>query len=245
MPEQHHWNTKIMDATPNTVSLVVTSIVLKGSLSHVIYTPEGSELLLIGVPHKKCSLLEARQLSADIVRCLKFKYQTLSRCFGNKEHRPALERLFSSIWLQVSTSDSVTCPQFEHRFPAAHYMPLPRDAQIQIDDALSEFEANDFGSYTEDHHGSQRLYSIIGSCFFYKGYLLGSHLPSPDLVDVSAFCRQTALLSLTRQESLRRVVMWRQVYPLSCNRGLQTAVNTPLPIICPMDDGLCSLSVRE
>ncbi|RZF45185.1 hypothetical protein LSTR_LSTR009956 [Laodelphax striatellus] len=208
---------------------ISTSIVRKGSLTHIIYTPEESELLLLGIPHEKCSLPEASQLSADIVRCLKFKYQTLSRCFGNKDHRPALEQLFSSIWLQLDNSDSSTCSQFEHRFPAAHYVSLPRDAQIQIDDALSEFEANDFGSYTEDHHGSQRLYSIIGSCFFYKGYLMGSHLPSADLVDVAAFCRQMSLLSLTRLEALRSLVVWREVYPLSCNRGLPSSPSTTAP----------------
>lgn len=65
----------------------------------------------------------------------------------------------------------------------------------------------------------QRLYTVIGSCVYHSGYLLGSHFPNTDLKDVHSFCRQQGLLHLFRTESVRSFVLWREVYPSSCNRG--------------------------
>jgi len=56
--------------------------------------------------------------------------------------------------------------------------------------------------------------------FFVQGYLLASHLARSDLVDVHAFCRQQGLLHLGRSEPVRSLVVWREVFPASCNRGL-------------------------
>ncbi|XP_054273007.1 protein inturned-like isoform X2 [Macrosteles quadrilineatus] len=195
-----------------------TTIVHKGQLAHVIYTAENKELLLLAIPDSRCSLKEAILLNTDIVRCLKFTYQSLSRCFSLKEHHAALDRVFSLLQAQFLSSSLINIQRFLDFLPAAHFIALPRDAQVQIDDALSELESNDFGGYN-DEDDCQRLYSIIGSCLFYKGYLLASHFNREDLVDVNAWCRHNGLLLLSRSESVRNLVMWREVFPASCNRG--------------------------
>lgn len=41
-----------------------------------------------------------------------------------------------------------------------------------------------------------------------------------DLIDVHIFCRQQGLLHLSRTEPIRSMVLWREVYPYSCNRGV-------------------------
>ena len=58
----------------------------------------------------------------------------------------------------------------------------------QIDDALSQFEAADFQDYSEDFYDLPREFNILGSCLFHKGYLLASHLPRDDMVDVLLWC---------------------------------------------------------
>lgn len=60
--------------------------------------------------------------------------------------------------------------------------------------------------------------------FTFQGYLLASHLARTDLVDVHAFCRQQGLLHLGRSEPVRSLVLWREVFPASCNRGLSEPV---------------------
>ncbi|XP_069695408.1 protein inturned isoform X2 [Periplaneta americana] len=223
--------------------LVSSSIILHGQLTHVIYTPQGKELMLLAVPDNRSPLREAVQVTADLVRNLQFNYKTLTSAFTNPDNRPALDHFFSlffarllssglwpsaqqSVLLQdISTKAAHPAPaQFEDLLPAAHWVPLPREVQVQIDEALSELEANDFGDLSEDSSGCQRLYTIIGTCVYHKGYLLASHLARADLVDVHTFCRQQGLLHLGRTEPVRSLVLWREVFPASCNRGLAEQV---------------------
>jgi len=65
----------------------------------------------------------------------------------------------------------------------------------------------------------QRLYTILGSCIYHKCHLLGSHLPHEDLIDVHSFLRHNGLLNLVSQEQVKCLVLWKQIYPSSCNRG--------------------------
>lgn len=65
----------------------------------------------------------------------------------------------------------------------------------------------------------QRLYTILGSCIYHKCHLLGSHLSHEDLIDVHSFLRHNGLLNLTNQEQVKCLVLWKQIYPSSCNRG--------------------------
>lgn len=65
----------------------------------------------------------------------------------------------------------------------------------------------------------QRLYTILGSCIYHKCHLLGSHLPHEDLIDVHSFLRHNGLLNLVNQEQVKCLVLWKQIYPSSCNRG--------------------------
>lgn len=65
----------------------------------------------------------------------------------------------------------------------------------------------------------QRLYTILGSCVYHKCYLLGSHLPHEDSIDVHSFLRHNGLLNLVNQEEVKCLVLWKEVYPRSCNRG--------------------------
>jgi len=60
--------------------------------------------------------------------------------------------------------------------------------------------------------------------FTSQGYLLTSHLARADLVDVHTFCRQQGLLHLGRSEAVHSLVLWREVFPASCNRGLAEPV---------------------
>jgi len=66
--------------------------------------------------------------------------------------------------------------------------------------------------------------SIMPYVFIIQGYLLASHLARLDLVDVHTFCRQQGLLHLGRSEPVRSLVVWREVFPASCNRGLAEPV---------------------
>ncbi|XP_017799243.1 PREDICTED: protein inturned [Habropoda laboriosa] len=206
---------------------------------HIVYTPQNDELLLVALPKKCCSVEEAVNLSGDIVRTLEFTYQSLTECFTLQENHSSLDHFFILIIEQLldiksyvnnsglTTScmeihnniESMESYKFRSTFSVANFIELSRDAQIQIDAALSEMEAMDYRDWNEDPMNCQRLYTILGSCIYHKHYLLGSHLTHKDLIDIESYLRQNCLLNLINNEPVKSLVIWKKVYPSSCNRG--------------------------
>nr|XP_018899633.1 PREDICTED: protein inturned [Bemisia tabaci] len=219
--------------------LTSSSVIVKNNLCHIVFTPQNFELMVLFVPDSRCSRPEALAFTKDVVCFLQFSYQSLSRCFSSPQNHDTLDHLFSVIFAQLlskssqlsstgeeklSVLDSFSC-SFEQFAPAAHRLPLPRDAQVQIDDALSELESNDFSEISDAHFGCQRLYTIVGTCLFYKSYLLATHLNQDDLVDVVSFCRHHNLLRTARDEVIKSMLVWREVYLKSCDRGVTKVSN--------------------
>lgn len=103
-------------------------------------------------------------LSADIVKTLEFTYQSLTKCFTNQENYDSIDHFFFLIiqrLLDIKNTEDNTNSQkneidlqcstrnlenykFKGSFSVAHFVHLPRDAQIQIDAALNEMEAMDY-----------------------------------------------------------------------------------------------------
>ncbi|KAF7384454.1 hypothetical protein HZH68_014066 [Vespula germanica] len=226
----NHLLPEIVGAQP-----ISTTVHIAGEEMHIVYTSCNEELLLIALPEKCCSLEEAGMLSADIVKTLEFTYQSLTKCFTNQENYDSIDHFFFLIiqrLLDIKNSEDNTnsskseidlqcCTRnlenykFKSSFSVAHFVHLPRDAQIQIDAALNEMEAMDYRDWNEDPMDCQRLYTILGSCIYHKCYLLGSHLPHEDLIEIHAFLRQNGLLNLVNTEPVKSLVIWKRVYPLS------------------------------
>lgn len=111
-----------------------------------------------------CSLEEAISLSGDIVKTLEFTYQSLTKCFTSEENQSSLDHFFilivqrlldvksyannaglSSSCMEIHNDiESMESYKFRSTFSVANFIELSRDAQIQIDAALSEMEAMDY-----------------------------------------------------------------------------------------------------
>ncbi|XP_025073421.1 protein inturned, partial [Pogonomyrmex barbatus] len=218
---------------------VSTTVHIGEEETHIAYTSRDDELLLIALPGKCCTSQEIVKITEDIVRTLEFTYQSLTKCFTPAENQSSLDHFFMLIIHRLmnikdvykdadikkdsiksqSNTENVENYKFRSAFSVASFIQLPRDAQIQIDAALSEMEAMDYRDWNEDPMDCQRLYTILGSCIYHKCHLLGSHLPHEDLIDVHSFLRHNGLLNLVNQEQVKCLVLWKQIYPSSCNRG--------------------------
>lgn len=47
----------------------------------------------------------------------------------------------------------------------------------------------------------------------FKGYLICSHLPKDDLIDIAVYCRHYGLLPLAAKQRIGQLVIWREVFP--------------------------------
>lgn len=138
-----------------------SSFICKGVLTHVTYNSFNEKLLLIMAPDCCVSASEMKLLTSELIRMLEFMYQTLEKSFQTNEtaidhffarffHRILNHGDWSSTDTKIPLQETLLMSQhsnfhhFEESLPAASFIPLSNEAQMQIDDALIELEASDY-----------------------------------------------------------------------------------------------------
>ncbi|XP_027033975.2 protein inturned isoform X2 [Tachysurus fulvidraco] len=203
--------------------IVNSSLVLRKQLVHVGYWKEGEKLLVIGLPADRVPLLHLQTVIKRLVRTLRVLYGSLHSAFSELENAPRLDHFFCLFFQRMiqpsrlsdspgSSPSNISGNLFLDNLPAMRWLTLPPDIKVEVDTVLSEFESSDFGDMSEDFYGMRRLYVILGSCLFYKGYLIANHLPKEDLLDVCLYCQHYCLLCLGAEQRVGQLVVWREVF---------------------------------
>ncbi|XP_041613647.1 protein inturned isoform X2 [Vulpes lagopus] len=218
----------LCDMLENVTGTQVTSssLLLNGRQIHVAYWKESDKLLLIGLPAEEVPLPQLRNMIEDVAQTLKFMYGSLDSAFCQVENVPRLDHFFNLFFqraLQPAKLQSSACPSAQQydassavlldSLPGVRWLTLPQEIKMELDTALSDLEAADFAELSEDYYDMRRLYTILGSSLFYKGYLICSHLPKEDLIDIVIYCRHYCLLPLAAKQRIGQLVIWREVFP--------------------------------
>ncbi|XP_020844230.1 protein inturned isoform X2 [Phascolarctos cinereus] len=195
----------LCDMLENVAGTHVTSssLSLNEKLVHVAYWKEDDKLLLIGLPAEEVPLPQLRNMIEDVAQTLKFMYGSLNSTFCEVENATRLDHFFNLFFqraIQPEKLYSRTSPQpcdassslFIDTLPGVQWLTLPQETQMEIDMALNDLEAADFAEL---------------------GYLVGSHLPKDDLIDITAYCRHHCLLPLVSEQRIGHLVVWREVFP--------------------------------
>ncbi|NWV20743.1 INTU protein, partial [Origma solitaria] len=206
--------------------IISSSLFVCDKLVQVVYWKESDKLLVIGLPEESVPLSQLRNMIEDVVRTLTFMYSSLDSAFCQVENVSRLDHFFNLFFqraLHPARLQSSGSPSAQHQdscsalfldsLPGLRWLTLPQEIKMEIDTALSDLEAADFAELSEDYYDMRRLYVILGSCLFYKGYLIGNHLPKEDLVDVGFYCRHYCLLPLAAEQRIGQLVIWREVFP--------------------------------
>ncbi|XP_059622664.1 protein inturned [Phlebotomus argentipes] len=198
----------------------VTTLDINGKMFHIVYTPFNEDLMIVALSTQCGSPEEAVFLSREIHRVLEFSYRVLPSAFGEGNSaslRDLCQIIEWSVRIRRARGDSFA---FEEILREVHLVPLPKEAQLRIDDALSEMEAMDYREWNYEPLKSHREFYILGSAVFFKGFLLASHLPVADLIDLNAFLRLHSVPKLLAEQSVKDCVVWKEVFLKSCDRGL-------------------------
>nr|XP_044987875.1 protein inturned isoform X2 [Jaculus jaculus] len=218
----------LCDMLENVTGTQVTSssLLLKGKQIHVAYWKESDKLLLIGLPAEEVPLPQLRNMIEDVAQTLKFMYGSLDSAFCQVENVPRLDHFFSLFFQRAlhparqHLSASPSAQQYSaassvllDSLPGARWLTLPQEIKVELDTMLSDLEAADFAELSEDYYNIRRLYTILGSSLFYKGYLICSHLPKDDLIEIAVYCRHYCLLPLAAKQRIGQLIIWREVFP--------------------------------
>ncbi|KAJ2951184.1 hypothetical protein O0L34_g5577 [Tuta absoluta] len=195
-----------------------STVLHKNTMINVVYKSHYSDLMLVAFPNQKVDLFAARKILDDIVRILEFLYGSLKACFTKPNNVDKLDGLFSRIFVMLLFENGkavegkrVSEAEFENVL-AVHTVSLPVEVKVQVDDAITELEAADYREWIDDVENFQRLYTVIGSCLYYSGHLLSSHLQDDDLKDIHAYLKLNGILKLSSDRELEKLVMWKEVF---------------------------------
>ncbi|XP_040330320.1 protein inturned isoform X2 [Herpailurus yagouaroundi] len=218
----------LCDMLENVTGTQVTSssLLLNGKQIHVAYWKESDKLLLIGLPAEEVPLPQLRSMIKDVAQTLTFMYGSLDSAFCQVENVPRLDHFFILFFqralqpTKLHSSASLNAQQYDassavllDSLPGVRWLTLPQEIKMELDTALSDLESADFAELSEDYYDMRRLYTILGSSLFYKGYLICSHLPKDDLIDIAIYCRHYCLLPLAAKQRIGQLVIWREVFP--------------------------------
>ncbi|KAK2490222.1 hypothetical protein MC885_002024 [Smutsia gigantea] len=197
----------LCDMLENVTGTQVTSssLLLNGKQINVAYWKESDKLLLIGLPAEEVPLPRLRNMIEDVAQTLKFMYGSLDSAFCQVENVPRLDHFFNLFFQRALQPDklhsraSPSAQQYDassavllDSLPGVRWLTLPQEIKMELDTALSELEAADFAEL---------------------GYLICSHLPKDDLIDIAVYCRHYCLLPLAAKQRIGQLVIWREVFP--------------------------------
>lgn len=190
-----------------------TSVKCGLHMFNISYTIFNEDVLLIALRTDYASVEELQFKTNEIIRLFEFVNRNISENFYPQNHK---EMTVLCKLLEFALRKDTKPPLFEKALLEPHYVPLPKEAQLRIDDALSEMEAMDYREWNDEPLKSQREFFIIGSCLYYKTHLLATHLPPSDLRDIESFLRLNGIFKILEIHNVKDLIVWREIFPSSC-----------------------------
>ncbi|XP_056010504.1 protein inturned-like isoform X3 [Ostrea edulis] len=211
----------VPDVTGNNVKSCTVNH--KGQIIQVVFIREGQDLFLIGFPHSRVPLAFCEVIMKELHRLLKVLFGSVVSAFRSPKFRVQLDQLFSLTLhtvlqnpdiIQHGPNSSVATQIFYESISGAQSLSLTQENLLLCDEILSEFEAADFDEFLEDEElCERRAFTVLGTCLYYKEYLLCNHLPASDFHDVHLFVKYHSLLQLMAKKSVEDLVIWREMFP--------------------------------
>ncbi|XP_037722358.1 protein inturned [Drosophila subpulchrella] len=104
--------------------------------------------------------------------------------------------------------------RFEELLGLSRSLPLPKEAQLRIFDALSEMEAMDYRNWNDEPLTTHREFFIYGSALYFDGFLVASLLPPEVRVSVEGFLRCRGIFELLGAAPgirVREMYVWEEI----------------------------------
>ncbi|XP_034483208.1 protein inturned [Drosophila innubila] len=127
-------------------------------------------------------------------------------------------RLFLRHFCGIQRSRLLAHPrgevQFEQLLQQSRNLPLPKEAQLRIFDALSEMEAMDYRNWNDEPLTTHREFFIYGCALYYDNFLLASLLPAEVRSNVELFLRCRGIfdfIGAAPSVRVREMYVWEEI----------------------------------
>lgn len=154
-------NHLIKDITKETPK--VTTVSFNNNKINLVYTTaKDNKLFLFALPESHATKQQVLLINKQIIRFLEFTYQSINDGLENVRFRKEIDSFFARYFSSILKSNQLV--DFEEVLSAATFLYLPKEAQLQIDDALTELEASDYREWVR----FGKIYFKIYCSFIFK-----------------------------------------------------------------------------
>ncbi|KAH8339172.1 hypothetical protein KR074_006445 [Drosophila pseudoananassae] len=181
---------------------------------HVNYRRLNGFLVLFAYAGGLCTAAECSLRSDELIDYLRFSLPGLVlESFNASSGLRTFLRHFCEI---QKTRLRFRCrgqTRFEELLGQSRSLPLPKEAQLRIFDALSEMEAMDYRNWNDEPLTTHREFFIYGSALYFDGFLVASLLPPEVRVSVEGFLRCRGIFEMLGTPGIRvkELYVWEEI----------------------------------
>ncbi|XP_034657755.1 protein inturned [Drosophila subobscura] len=187
---------------------------------HVNYRRLNGFLVLFAYANSLYSAAECNMRSDELIGYIRFSMPGLVlENFGGAETEgrsgdlKSFLRHFCGIQRTRLLLNCRGATQFEELLGQSRNLPLPKEAQLRVFDALSEMEAMDYRNWNDEPLTTHREFFIYGSALYYNHFLVASLLPAEVRANVEGFLRCRGIFDLIGAPSVRvrELYVWEEI----------------------------------
>ncbi|EDV24813.1 uncharacterized protein TRIADDRAFT_57004 [Trichoplax adhaerens] len=202
-------------------NVFATSLLIDKMITNVVYYQFEQNLFILAVPDQRCGLFLLNRTIRNIARLLKVLYGSLHSAFFSTQNEQNLNKIFKyALYRLLTPATDLASMRFlkafyptylAHLFEAAPSLFLPNVDQALVSGALTKLECGSYFQMPGQMTHTRRAYASLGSCLFYKGYLVASRMRDEDFLDTRLLCFYYGLLDASKRHIGGNITLWHKM----------------------------------
>lgn len=180
----------------------------------VYYRNINGFLVLFSYPCSMVNLSEGNLRADELLSYIKFMFPHMNLDhFKNTDFREFMRNFceIQRVRLLVKVEKKGNVTPLEDVLKESRYLPLPKEAQLRIFDALSEMEAMDYRNWNDEPLHTHREFFIYGSVLYYDNFMLASQMPLDMRNFIEVFMRCRGIFDFVSKHSTKELYIWEEI----------------------------------
>lgn len=211
----------------------------------VYYRSMNGFLVLYSFPCSMVTLSEGNLRADELLTYIKLMFPNMSLdSFKKTNFRQFMCNFCEVQRVRMLTKRNKLCGSpLEDILKESRHLPLPKEAQLRIFDALSEMEAMDYRNWNDEPLHTHREFFIYGSVLYYNHFMLASQMPLDMRHYIEVYMRCRGVFDFVSKHHTKELYVWEEIvlpdtagrYFLAvCGRG-HLILTVILKIFCTPD----------
>ncbi|KAM7349280.1 inturned planar cell polarity protein [Cochliomyia hominivorax] len=180
----------------------------------VYYRNLNGFLVLFSYPSSMVNINEGNLKADELLTYIKFMFPHMNLDnFKESNFRQFMLNFceIQRVRLLVRVEKKGNVTPLEDILKETRYLPLPKEAQLRIFDALSEMEAMDYRNWNDEPLHTHREFFIYGSVLYYDNFMLASQMPLDMRNYIEVFLRCRGIFDFVSKYSTKELYIWEEI----------------------------------